>query len=186
MLIILQEIMSVMKIQILIMVFVSCLLATGCTQFIVPEIGSIAQEESRVPYMAEEKQEGTLETKDLKFEYILSESDNGARLTGELAFDRSLTDSYPMIKTFFLKMSWLDADGHVLKNIDVSPFYSYLSRVDNKLKIDQQIEIVPGVKFINFNYYGVFQGEKPDVSGEWDIFLFPFITQDKKDTKDTP
>jgi len=165
-----------MKIQILIMVFVSCLLSTGCTRFIVPEIGSIAKEESRVPYMAEEKQDGILETKDLKFEYILSESDNGARLTGELVFDRSLTNSFPMIKTFFLKMSWLDVDGHVLQTVDVTPLYSYLSPVANKLKIDKQIETVPGRKFINFNYYGVFQGEKPDVSEDWDIFLFPFST----------
>ena len=71
-------------------------------------------------------------------------------------------------------MIWLDADGYVLQTVDVSPFYSYLSYVPDKLKIDQQIEPVPGSKYISFNYYGVFQGEKPDVSGEWDIFLFPF------------
>jgi len=165
-----------MKIQILIMIFLSCLLAAGCTRFIVPEIGAIAQEESRVPYKADEKQDGILATKDIQFEYTLSESDNGARLTGELVFDRSLTDSFPMIKTFFFKMNWLDVDGHVLQTIDITPLYSYLSIVPNKLKINKQIETVPGSRFINFNYYGVFQGEKPDVSEEWDIFLFPFST----------
>lgn len=163
-----------MKIQILIMFFVSCLFATGCTRFIVPEVGSIAEKESRIPYMAEEKQDGILKTKDLKFEYVLSERDNGTYLTGELVFDRSLTDSFPMIKTFFFKMNWLDADGHVLQTVDVSPLYGYLSLVPNKLKINKQIETVAGSTFINFNYYGVFQGEKPDVSEEWDIFLFPF------------
>lgn len=165
-----------MKIQILIMIFLSCFFATGCTRFIVPEIGSISEEESRVPYKAAEKQGGVLETKDLTLEYTLLESDNGARLTGELIFDRSLTASFPMIKTFFLKMNWLDVDGHVLQTIDITPFYSYLSIVPDKLKINKQIENVPGSSFINFNYYGVFQGEKPDVSEEWDILLFPFIT----------
>lgn len=165
-----------MKIQILIMVFVSCLLATGCTPFIVPEVGSIAQEESRVTYMAEEKQDGIIATKDLRFKYILSERDNGTYLTGELVFDRSLTDSFPMIKTFFLKMNWLDVDGHVLQTVDVTPLYGYLSYAPNKLKVEKQIDTVAGSKFINFNYYGVFQGEKPDVSEEWDIFLFPFST----------
>lgn len=165
-----------MKIQIWIMFFLSCLLVTGCTRFIVPEIGTIAQEESRVPYKADEKQDGILATKDITFAYTLSESDNGARLTGELVFDRSLTDSFPMIKTFFFKMNWLDVDGHVLQTVDITPLYSYLSIVPNKLKVNKQIETVPGSRFINFNYYGVFQGEKPDVSGEWDIFLFPFNT----------
>jgi hypothetical protein len=158
------------------MVFVSCLLASGCTRFIVPEIGAIAQEESRIPYMVDEKQDGILETKDLKIEYTLSERDNGTYLTGELVFDRSLTDSFPMIKTFFLKMNWLGADGQVLQTVDVTPLYGYLSLVPNKLKINKRIETVSGSAFINFNYYGVFQGEKPDVSEEWDIFLFPFTT----------
>lgn len=165
-----------MKIQILIMIFLSCLLATGCTRFIVPEIGVVAQEESRIPYKAGEKQDGILETKDVVFEYALSEKDNGVRLTGELVFDRSLTDSFPMIKTFFFKMNWLDVDGLVIQTIDITPLYSYLSVVPNKLKINKQIENVPGARFINFNYYGVFRGEKPDVSEEWDILLFPFST----------
>ena len=165
-----------MKIQILVMIFLSCLLATGCTRFIVPEIGAVALEESRIPYKAGEKQDGILETKDLTFEYTLSGSGNGTRLTGELVFDRSLTDSFPMIKTFFLKMNWLDVDGLVLQTRDITPLYSYLSNVPNKLKINTQIENVPGSRVINFNYYGVFRGEKPDVSEEWDIFLFPFST----------
>lgn len=158
------------------MIFLSGLLATGCTRFIVPEIGAIAQEESRVPYKADEKQDGILETKDLTFEYTLSESDNGARLTGELVFDRSLTDSYPIVKTFFLKMNWLDVYGHVLQTIDITPLYGYLGNVPNKLKINKQVETVSGSKFVNFNYYGVFRGQQPDVGEEWDILLFPFST----------
>ncbi len=72
---------------------------------------------------ADEKQDGILATNDLILKYTLSESDNGARLTGELVFDRSLTNSFPMIKTFFLKMNWLDVDGHVLQSIDITPLY---------------------------------------------------------------
>lgn len=165
-----------MKSQILFMIFLSSFLATGCARFIIPEVGAVAQEESRVPYAAEKNQDGVLGTKDLILNYTLSTSDNGAALTGELVFDRSLTDSFPIIKTFFLKMNWLDVDGHVLKTVDITPLFGYLSTVPNKLKIDKQIETVPGSQFINFNYYGVFRGEKPDVSEEWDILLFPFTT----------
>ena len=98
------------------------------------------------------------------------------RLTGELVFDRSLTDSFPVVKTFFLKMSWLDTDGSVLKTVDVTPHYGYLISDPGTLKVNKMIDTVPGSAFISFNYFGVFRGEKPDVSGEWDIFLFPFTT----------
>jgi len=158
------------------MIFLSCLLATGCARFIVPEIGAIAKEESRVPYKVDEKQDGILATDDLILKYTLSGSDNGARLTGELVFDRSLTYSFPVIKTFFLKMNWLDVDGHVLQTIDITPLYSYLNTLPNTLKIDKQIETVSESKFINFNYYGVFTGDNPGVSEDWYIFLFPFST----------
>lgn len=154
--------------------FLSSLLATGCTRFISPEIGTMSLEDSRVSYKAGEKQSGVLDSKDLSFTYTLVEKDNGARLTGELVFDRSLTDSFPGIKSFFLKMNWLDEEGQVLQTVDITPFYMYLGNTPQKLKIDKDVETAPGAMFINFNYYGVFRGEKPDVSEEWDIFLFPF------------
>ena len=163
-----------MKILKLITITICCLFVSGCTRFIVPEIGSTTQEESRIPYKGIEKQDGVLETKDLYLEYTLSANDSGTYLTGELVFDRSLTDSFPVVKTFFLKMSWLDADGSVLKTIDVTPLYGYRSSNPGKLKITKKIDTVPGGSFISFNYYGVFRGEKPDVSEEWDIVLFPF------------
>ncbi|MFT5700312.1 MAG: hypothetical protein ACI8ZB_003186 [Desulforhopalus sp.] len=163
-----------MKMKVLSMFGLCCLLLAGCARFIVPEIGSVAEEKSRIVYDVDEKQEGVLSTKDLHLEYSLVENDNGVRFTGELAFDRSLTNSFPGMKTFFLKLNWLDASGNVLKTVDISPQFSYLSYAPDKLKINKTIESAPGSSFICFNYYGVFQGEKPDVSEEWDILLFPF------------
>lgn len=173
---ILREKMTAMKMQILIMIGLCCLLTSGCARFIVPEIGAVAEEGSRVPYEVNEKKDGVLVTKDLHLEYSLTGSDDGAHFTGKLFFDRSLTDSFPVIKTFFLKMSWLDADGYVLQTVDITPLYGYLNQVPNRLQVNRKIDTVPGSAFINFNYYGVFQGEKPDVSEEWTIFLFPFTT----------
>lgn len=156
------------------MIGLCCLLFAGCSRFIVPEIGAIAQEESRIVYQGDGKYAGVLKTKDLQFDYVLLATDSSARLTGELVFDRSLTDSYPVVKTFFLKMSWLDGDGSVLKTVDISPLQGYLSSVPDQLNIDKKIDTVPGSRFVIFNYYGVFRGEKPDVSEEWAIFFFPF------------
>ena len=163
-----------MKLKILTMIGLCCLLMSGCARFIVPEIGSIAQEDSRVPYEVNENVNGVLDTNDLQLEYTLAESDRGARFTGELIFDRSLTDSFPVIQTFFLKMSWLGADGSVLQTVDISPFYRYLGNAPHRLKINKEIDTVAGSRFVSFNYYGVFRGERPDVSENWSILLFPF------------
>ncbi|TKB06317.1 hypothetical protein [Desulforhopalus sp. IMCC35007] len=151
-----------------------CFLLVGCARFIVPEAGTISHVDSRIAYSDEDKQDGVFTTKDMILEYSLIQEENGARFTGELVFDRSLTDSYPVLKTFFLKMSWVDNNGAVLMTSDVTPFFSHLAGVPNKLKIDKKIETVSGSKYIIFNYFGVFRGQKPDVSDEWSIFYFPF------------
>ena len=153
------------------------LLLAGCARFIVPEVGAIAEEASRIAYEDKEIQTGVLATKDLVLEYSLIQNEDETRFTGELGFDRSLTDSFPAIKTFFLKLSWLDADGTVIQTEDISPGYRYLSYPPSSLKINTKIDKAPGSKYFCFNYYGVFQGERPDVSEEWGIHLFPFTTQ---------
>lgn len=165
-----------MKIKMLVMVGLCSLLLAGCARFIVPEVGAIAEEASRIAYEDKDKQTGVLATKDLLLEYALIKNEGDTRFTGELGFDRSLTDSFPAIKTFFLKLSWLDADGTVLKTVDISPVYRYLSYPPSTLKIDTKIDTVHGSQYICFNYYGVFQGESPGVNEEWGIHLFPFTT----------
>jgi hypothetical protein len=163
---------KIMKVWLLIAL--CCFLLVGCARFIVPEAGTISQVDSRIVYSDKDKQDGLFATKDMILEYSLSQEEGEARFIGELVFDRSLTDSFPVVKTFFLKMSWLDDNGAVLMTSDVTPFFSHLGGVPDKLKIDKKIETIPGSKYIIFNYYGVFRGQKPDVSDEWNIICFPF------------
>lgn len=162
------------EIKMLALIGLCSLLLAGCARFIVPETGAIAEQASRIAYEDKEKQTGVLATKDLLLEYTLIKNEGDTRFTGKLAFDRSLTDSFPNMKTFFLKMNWLDADGAVLKTVDITPGYRYLNYPPNTMKIDRKIDTVHGSKYICFSYYGVFQGERPDVSEEWAIHLFPF------------
>jgi hypothetical protein len=157
------------------MIALCCLLFTGCARFIVPEIGSVANEESRIAYQGGALQDGLLDNNEVTMKYTLSGSEVEARFSGILDFDRSLTDSFPVIQTFILKLNWLDAQGVVLQTVDISPLYSYRSFDPTKLKIDKSIPVAPGTVAYCFNYYGVFQGEKPDVTETWDIFLFPFV-----------
>lgn len=159
---------------------ICCFFLGGCAQFIVPEIGSIASEESWVIYNGGELQEGLLENKDLKLEYALSGEGEGVRFRGELRFDRSLTDSFPVIKTFKLKLNWLDDQGVVLQTVDITPLFGVRNFSPDRLPVNRTIAVAPGAAAFCFNYYGVFQGEKPDVTEEWDIFLFPFTAPAEK------
>lgn len=152
-----------------------CLLLGGCAGFIIPEVGSIASEDSRISYDGGKLQEGLLENGDLKLQYTLSGGGAMARFSGELEFHRSLTDSFPVIRTFFLKLNWLDEQGKVLQTVDITPAFVIRTLPPNRLKINRDIPVAVGAKAFCFNYYGVFQGEKPDVTEEWDIFLFPFF-----------
>lgn len=150
------------------------MLLGGCASFIAPEIGAIANEDNRILYKAGEVEEGALENKDFQLNYSLAGGAEETQFTGVMSFDRSLTDSFPTIKRFFLKLSWLDEEGVVLQTVDITPTYAYLHYAPAKMKIDRNIPVAPGSISYCFNYYGVFQGEKPDVTEEWDIFLFPF------------
>lgn len=169
-----------LKLNVLIVIGFCCLLMTGCARFIVPEVGSVASEESRIEYKAAEAQDGLFENKDLKLQYTLSGGDAQTRFTGELEFDRSLTDSFPVMRTFFFKLNWLDDEGVVLQTVDITPVFSVRTFAPNRLKVDREVPVAPGASSYCFNYYGVFQGEKPDVSEEWDIFLFPFTAPKEK------
>ncbi len=163
-----------LKFNLLIIIGLFCLLTGGCAHYIVPEAGSVASEESRIVYQGGDVQEGLLENKDLKMSYTLSGSDVETRFTGELEFDRSLTDSFPVIKSFYFKLNWLDGEGVVLQTVDITPHYSFRNYAPSKMKIDKTLPVAPGAAAYCFNYFGVFQGEKPDVTEEWDIFMFPF------------
>jgi len=163
-----------LQLNVLLIIGLFCLLTGGCTQYIVPEIGSIASEESRIAYEGGDLQDGLLENKDLKMSYTLSGGDAETRFTAEMGFDRSLTDSFPVIKSFHFKLNWLDGQGVVVQTVDITPFYTYRNYAPSKIKIDKTLPVAPGAVSYCFNYFGVFQGEKPDVTEEWDIFMFPF------------
>lgn len=169
-----ETVVMKLKKNVMLLIGLCCLLMTGCANFIVPEPGSVASEESRIVYKGGDSQDGILENDDITLQYTLSGGGGQTRFTGELEFHRSLTDSFPVVKTFFLKLNWLDGDGAVLQTVDITPGYNFRAYAPNNLRIDREIPVASGAASYCFNYYGVFQGEKPDVSEEWDIFLFPF------------
>lgn len=162
------------KIKIFVSLSLLLLLLGGCKRYISPLPGYLASEESRIALADEEISSGIFKTGEMQFDYQINRRDDGVGISGDISFYSSLTYSYPNIRTFIMKLSWLDANGQVIGVSDISPFYKYLGMVPEKLKINKKLEAAEGSSAMAFSYYGVFQGQKPDISDEWTISHFPF------------
>lgn len=150
------------------------LFMSGCTSFLVPELGVIAREDSRIYLSGEEVRDAVWQTRELKLTYSISETDDEFQLLGQLAFDRSVTDSFGIMKSFFMKMSFVDEEGHVLQTVDIVPVYGAQSAVPARMNLGTSLIKPPAARAIVFNYYGVFRGNYPKASDDWTIFYFPF------------
>ncbi len=155
------------------------LICSGCANFIVPEIGAVAREDARIPLPSDGFEETLWEAKDLHLVYSITAAGDALLLAGHLIFDPSLANSYGVLKTFFLKLSFLNSAGQVLETADISPFTSAFGTVPEKMSIRASLVRPPGTIAIVFNYYGVFKGNFPDGPGEeWTIHSFPFDSPD--------
>lgn len=146
----------------------------GCRNYITPEQGAIAKEEARISIAESLAGENEFKQDDIKITYTLIEQEESVKFSARIDLKRSLTDSFPVVKTFHVKLSLLDNNGSVLETVDISPFYSVNDRIAQSLKVSRDFIRPSGATSFVFNYYGVFEGHKPDISEDWDLFYFPF------------
>jgi len=163
---------------VLTLVLFAVLLLSGCTNFLTPEIGVTARQDARIDLAEGGVQNGALNTEDVNLTYSFSESGNMFNLTGVLSFTPSLTNSFPAVKRFFLKMSFLDSEGRVLETINITPpILNTYTGVEAQIPVRASCPKPAGASAIAFNYYGVFRGMGSDdfgAAGDWNIFYFPF------------
>lgn len=151
------------------------LFLSGCANFLKPEMGAIARPEARIALTENGVQDALWQTKDMVLSYSIAQSDSAFKLSGELVFDRSLTDSFPVIKKFIFKMSFLDGEGRVLETVDITPLFSSFGYAPDELTIKFSGVRPAAAIAIAFNYYGAFKGSDVEMGGAtWDIFYFPF------------
>jgi hypothetical protein len=154
------------------------LLLSGCTNFLTPEIGVTARQDARIDLVEGGVQNGALNTDDVNLTYSFSESGNMFNLAGVLSFTSSLTNSFPMVKRFFLKMSFLDGEGRVLETINITPaMLNTYTGVEQQIPVTASCPKPAGASAIVFNYFGVFRGMASNDDGpqsDWNIFYFPF------------
>ncbi len=161
---------------VLIVLSLSVLLLAGCANYLKPEIGAIAQPEARIELVAKGVQNAAWQSKDLTLDYSYTESGNTFNFSGSLSFDSSLTNSFSSVKTFFLKMNFLDKDGRVLETTDITPLISRFGALPDALPVQVSASKPTEAAGIAFNYYGVFtNGSQDNMGGDgWEIFYFPF------------
>ena len=131
------------------------LFLAGCAGYLKPEIGAIAQPEARVQLMAEGVQGAAWKSKDLTLAYSYTESGNIFTFSGSLSFDSSLTNSFNSIKTFSLKMNFLDKDGRVLETTDITTLSNYLGTIPDELPVQTSASKPVDAAGIAFNYFGI-------------------------------
>lgn len=158
-----------------VVVCLAVLFLSGCANFLKPEMGAIARPEARIALAEDGVQDALWQTKDLVMSYSIAQRDTAFNLSGELVFDRSLTDSFPAIKRFTLKMSFLDGEGRVLETVDITPLFSSFGQAPDELRVRFSGVRPAAAAAIAFNYYGAFRGNAEEMgSATWDIFYFPF------------
>jgi hypothetical protein len=157
------------------LVCLAVLFWSGCANFIIPERGAIAREDSRIALPDDGVSETLWGGKDLQLSYSITGTGGDLLFSGHVVLDRSITDSFGAVRSFFLKMSFLDGDGHVLETVDITPLFTYQGAVPEKMNIKRSLIRPAGSKAIVFSYYGVFVANYEEGGGtDWTILSFPF------------
>ncbi len=154
-------------------VVVTGMFVSGCVSFITPHLGSVAEEDSilKIDSLGVEQKEW--KTDDLQLNFSALKTGNNIELTGDLIFNAMVTNTYNKIRTFNVKMSFVDNQNKVLSAMDITPMLPAYGLAPDKVKFQVQTQVPQGAEAIVFNYYGVFFGDEGRL-GETEVFHFPF------------
>ena len=169
--------MRVVELGVFAIVAILVLGVTGCVFSLFPKVGDMARGGDVVTLRAGAEQNGTIETNDLTFTYSLKYDQGRYELHEDVKIDQSITYSFSRVRSFFIKMSFLDSGGVVLDTVDVTPLVSLHSGTPEKLTTKKSGPVPPGAVAVAFSWYGSFYSGLRDTSGSWDIHYFPFDRQ---------
>jgi len=148
---------------------------TGCVNYIKVHSGSIVLPEGRVPLVDGEIKDGVLQTNDLRMEYLLKGSDEEFTFSGQISFVGGITNSYSLLRSFFIRMSFLDEKGKVLSSVDITPLLRTLSGIPDIIECKSSGKRPAGSTAVAFNYYGILmENTKSMGRGEREVFYMPF------------
>lgn len=153
------------------------LLINGCAMNLIPGPGDVAEPEAITSLVDNGINNDVLQTKDLVFGYSVSISGDLYTLQGDLYIAGHITNSFPLVNNFFLKMSFLDVQGRVITTTDITPLLRHLYPVPEDLKLRASGKLPPGTKAVAFSYFGEFSDNSlvRGDSASWGISYFPFV-----------
>ena len=155
-------------------VWLSLLFLSGCANYLTPQLGAIARPDDRFKLVKNGVYDGDLNTNNLDMTYSITESGRTFDLAGSLSFKDNLTETFPVVENFVLKMNFLDDQGRVLKTIDISPFIDFGVAPD-EIPIKASGSTPATASAIAFNFFGQFKGNLDELrGGSTEIFYFPF------------
>lgn len=149
------------------------LFLAGCAGFLRPERGMMAAQEGRIA-LVENLTEGDWATGDVRVTYSLACRDDRCSLKGRLVVADSVTNSFPVITSFFIYVSFLDGDGKVVESYDITPVIPTYGTTPASLSLKLEQRQPAEAKFMVFHYYGSFRSNPISEGGSWDISHFPF------------
>jgi hypothetical protein len=158
----------------LVFMCLSLLFLSGCANYLTPQLGAIARPNDRFKLVKDGVYDGDLNTNNLDMTYSLADSGKTFNFKGSLSFSDSLTNSFPVVENFILKMNFLDAEGRVLQTIDISPLLDFEVAPD-QIPVKASGSIPTTASAIAFNFFGQFKDNGLlRNSDSTEIFYFPF------------
>ncbi len=134
----------------------SVLLLSACVKYLQPDMGAVALDDARVPFVDGRINDAVLATKDLRLEYTLSGNGDTFDITGKLMIDRAILSSYPVLRRFVLRVNFLDAEGIVIGAQDITPNLGSYNTVPDVVPLRADGALPSGTVAIAFNYFGTF------------------------------
>lgn len=116
-------------------------------------------------YLFQSAPNGLWQGDDISIAYTMEFSKPLFSLTGTLFLDSSVLMSFPVVRSFFLRIHFLDGDGNLLSTNSIPVNFSRGTFADDEYSISFSREIPPQVEAFSFSYSGTFSdyGERhPD------------------------
>ncbi len=117
--------------------------------------------------LSESSSAGIWQSKDIVISYTIHSQKPVFSLSGTLSIDSAIVMSYPVVRSFFVRIHFLDADGNLVDS-DLLPLdYSLYNFADQQSSFRLSRQIASRVAAFTFSYSGTFSdyGEKfPDTT----------------------
>lgn len=151
--------------RLVILLFLFLLSISGCSGYIAN--GHLRNNTIPPVLLSQTSPGGIWQSKDIVISYTIHSLKPVFSLSGTLSIDSAIVMSYPVVRSFFVRIHFLDADGNLVDSSLLPLDYSLYNFADQQSSFSLSREIPSRVTAFTFSYSGTFSdyGEKfPDTT----------------------